>query len=87
MVKHHTSHTHTLPHTFTHKLRRSLVTFTSRSERDAEQEVLATINTSLLPEPDGYTFKLLKRVLVQTLEVVAFLAPSSASPEWVYTYR
>lgn len=57
------------------------------TERDAEQEVLATINTSLLPETDGYTLKLLKRVLVQSLEVVAFLAPSSASREWVYTYR
>ncbi|XP_063886091.1 uncharacterized protein LOC135114231 isoform X2 [Scylla paramamosain] len=55
--------------------------------RDAEQEMLATIKTSLLPEPNGYTLKLVKKMLMQSIELLAFLAQGGAQPDWVYGYR
>ncbi|XP_045111567.1 uncharacterized protein LOC123504800 isoform X2 [Portunus trituberculatus] len=55
--------------------------------RDAEQEMLTTVKTSLLPEPNGYTLKLVKKVLMQSIELLAFLAQGGAQPDWVYAYR
>ena len=49
--------------------------------------MLATFKTSVLPEPNGYTLKLVKKVLMQSIELLAFLAQSGAQPDWVYAYR
>nr|XP_045591909.1 uncharacterized protein LOC123753944 [Procambarus clarkii] len=51
------------------------------------EQVSATINSSLISDPRGYTVKMVRRTEGGTTELAALLSQTAASPRWIYTYR
>lgn len=54
---------------------------------EAGEDLLATLHSSLVPDPLGYTFRLTRKTGPKNVEITFFFSQGGSSPEWIYGYR